>query len=103
MKVYGESDFGFVQYSYTVKKLATPCKVRPGSKGSTYVNLLPTSNAGTGYLVNVEDAKPKHHRGWKNDLDDCYVYAAGIGGPYDCNSQGTFDEFSIALTGKVAK
>jgi hypothetical protein len=46
---------------------------------------------------------PRTTRGWKNDLDDCYVYAAGIGGPYDCNSQGTFDEFLIPLTGKVAK
>jgi hypothetical protein len=104
LKQYGESDFGYVQYSYTVKKLAKPCTIAKPSKKvpSTYVNLLPTSNNGYGYLVNVEDAKPKNHRGWKNDLDDCYIFS--YDGPQyaPCNSQGTVDEFSIALTGKMA-
>jgi len=54
-----------------------------------------------GYVVNVEDAMPKHHRGWKNDLDDCY-FTGGETYWVPCNSQGVFDEFSIALTGKMA-
>jgi hypothetical protein len=105
LKPYGESDFGYIQYSYTVKKLAKPCVIAKPSKKtpSTYVNLLPTSasqNNGFGYAVNVEDANPKNHRGWKNDLDDCYYNVDG--GVYwvPCTSQGSFDEFSIALTGK---
>lgn len=48
MKQYGESDFGLVQYSYTVKKLTKACKVQPGSKWATYVNLVPTSSNGYG-------------------------------------------------------
>ncbi len=101
MKQYGESDFGLVQYSYTVKKLAKPCRIQPGSKGATYVNLLPTSSSGYGYVVDVEDAKPKNHRGWNNDTDDCYFYATQGTGYDPCTTQGMgFDEFSIALTGK---
>jgi len=75
---------------------------------STYVNLLPTSANGDGYVVNVEDAKPRNHRGWKNDLNDCYFY--GLNGDVyyaTCNSLGIgsngFSELSIALTGKEAK
>ena len=105
LKQYGESDFGLVQYSYTVKKLAKACMIaKPSKKApSTYVNLLPTSssqNDGYGYLANVEDAKPKNHRGWKNDLDDCYVYNEDGVFYLPCNNYGVYDEFSIALTGK---
>jgi hypothetical protein len=103
LKQYGESDFGYVQYSYTVKKLAQACKIaKPSEKyPSTYVNLLPVSRNGYGYVANVEDAKPKNHRGWKNDLDDCYFYGQLSGVNWvTCNSQGSFDELSIALTGK---
>ncbi len=102
LKQYGESDFGLVQYSYTVKKLAKACVIAKPSKKtpSTYVNLLPTSFTGYGYAVNVEDAQPKNHRGWKNDLDDCYLNIPDGIGWASCDSQGTFDEISIALTGK---
>lgn len=60
------------------------------------------------FVTNVEDAKPKNHRGWKNDLDDCYFARDNCGAPppqvYSaCSSQGIFDEFSIALTGKEKK
>jgi hypothetical protein len=115
MAAYGESDFGYVQYSYTVKKLKQACKIAKPSKQypSTYVNLLPTSSNGYSYVVNVEDAKPKNHRGWKNDLNDCYFFATGFSvrlppGPWvTCNSQGMgtngFSELSIALTGKESK
>jgi hypothetical protein len=106
LKQYGESDFGYVQYSYTVKKLAQACKIAKPSKQypSTYVNLLPTSNNGYGYVVNVEDAKPNNHRGWKNDLDDCYFFCGGgCGNWIACQQQGSFDELSIALTGKQPK
>ena len=50
LKQYGESDFGYVQYSYTVRKLAKPCVIAKPSKKtpSTYVNLLPTSGNGYG-------------------------------------------------------
>jgi hypothetical protein len=102
---YGESDFGLVQYSYTIKKLKQRCKIAKPSKTypSTYVNMNPTSANGYGYLVNVEDPKPKNHRGWKNDLNDCY-FEAFAGPPLSaCNSQGIgtngFSELSIALTG----
>ncbi len=101
MQLYGDAEFGLAQYSYTIKKLKKTCKIQAGSKGATYVNLLPTSNNGFGFLVNVEDAKPRYHRGWKNDLDDCYFNSSSFGYSYStCISQGTFDEFSIALTGK---
>ncbi len=110
LKQYGESDFGLVQYSYTVKKLATRCRIpKPSKKApSIYVNLYPQLTNGDGYLVNVEDTNPKNHRGWKNDLDDCWFlsepFQTGIGGYYQsCNTQGVFDEFSIALTGKETK
>jgi hypothetical protein len=107
---YGEPDFGLIQYSYTVKKLKVACKVQAGSKGATYINLLPESSNGYGYLANVEDAKPRNHRGWKNDLNDCYFaefFDVGRMPPqefFTCNSQGFgtngFSELSIALTGK---
>jgi hypothetical protein len=103
LKVYGESDFGLTQYSFTVKKLAKSCKIPAPTKKvpSTYVNLQPQSSNGYGYTVNVEDAKPANHHGWKNDLDDCYFNGAAFGVTYNtCNSQGSFDELSIALTGK---
>ncbi len=102
LKVYGESDFGLVQYSFTVAKLKKSCKISAPTKKypSTYVNLQPQSSNGYGYTVNVEDAKPKGHHGWKNDLDDCYFNGAAFGATWvSCSTQGTFDELSIALTG----
>ena len=105
LKVYGESYNGFTQYGFTVKKLAKACQVQAGSKGATYVNLQPQSANGYAYTANVEDAKPKGHYGWKNDLNDCYFDSATFGLNYvTCDSQGIgsngFSEFSIALTGK---
>ncbi len=86
-------------FAITIKNLSQPCKLKKGRV--YYVNLLPTSNNGYGYVVNVEDAKPKNHHGWKNHLNDCYFNAAVFGLNYvTCNSQGSFSEFSIALTGK---
>ncbi len=88
-------------YSVTIKKLSNACRLKRGRV--YYVNLLPTSTNGYGWLVNVVDARPKDHHGWKNDLNDCYFNGTGFGENYDyvtCNSQGTFPEFSIALTGK---
>jgi hypothetical protein len=99
IKTYGEGDFGFTQYSVTIKKLKKSCKLAKAGKAS-YINLLPTSSDGYGYVTNVEDAKPAHHTGWKNDLDDCFFNGAIFGDTYvDCNTQGSFDELSIALTG----
>ncbi len=90
LRQYGESDFGLVQYSYTVKRLAKACTITKPSKTapSTYVNLLPTSGNGYGYVANVEDTNPKNRRGWKNDLDDCYAFA--YDGPQyaPCNNYG---------------
>src|SRR5277367_1362535 len=84
-------------------KLKQPCKIAKPSKTypSTYVNLNVTSVNGYGDLVNVEDPKPKNHRGRKNDLNDCCFELFG-GQPFStCNSQGigtnAFSEFSIAL------
>jgi hypothetical protein len=102
---YGESDFGLIQYSYTVKKLRHACKVQAGKKGATYISLLPVSSNGYGYVADVEDMKPKHHRGWKNDLDDSYFqgseysYQPTWGSSGACAGNGC-DLFSIALTGK---
>jgi len=105
---YGESDFGLIQYSYTVKKLKRACKVQVGKKGATYINLFPVSSNGYGFVADVEDAKPKHHRGWKNDVDDSYFQ--GLEYPYQptwgssgaCAGNGC-DLFSIALTGTEQK
>jgi hypothetical protein len=93
-------------YSVTVKKLSTSCKLKKGRV--YYVNLLPTYTSWYGYAANVEDTKPKNHRGWKNDLNDCYFNGTAFGADYvTCNSQGFgtngFSEFSIALTGKETK
>jgi hypothetical protein len=103
--VYGEGDFGLTQYSYTVKKLKKACKIAKASKKTTtYVNLNPTFSDNYGYTVNVQDAKPKNHHGWKNDLNDCFFNGAAFGATYvTCDSQGIgstgFAELSIALTG----
>ncbi len=86
-------------FAITIKNLSQPCKLKKGRV--YYVNLLPTNDTGYGYVVNVLDAKPKNHHGWKNDLNDCYFNAAVFGLNYvTCNSQGSFSELSIALTGK---
>ena len=105
--VYGEGDFGFTQYSYTVKKLAKACAMRAGIKGPTYVNMVPTSANGYGYLVDVQDANPVNHYGWKNNVDNSYFNGPVFGATYEatwgssgaCGGTGC-DEFSIALTGK---
>jgi hypothetical protein len=98
---YGESQFP--EGTYTIKKLAKSCKLKKGK--TYYVNLLPTFEDNYGYVLNVEDAKPKNHYGWKNDLNHCFFNGAAFGSNYvTCNSQGIgpngFSEFSIALTGK---
>jgi hypothetical protein len=102
--IYGEGQFPMG--SYTIKKFAKSCKLKKGK--TYYVNLLPTFENNYGYLANVEDAKPKNHYGWKNDLNHCYFNGAVFGANYvTCNSQGIgnhgFSELSIALTGKETK
>jgi hypothetical protein len=102
LKVYGEGDVDVIQYSLTVAKFSKSCRLRKDKV--YYVNLLPTSSNGYGYVTNVEDKKPKNHYGWRNDLDDCYFNGAAFNADYvTCNSQGAFDELSIALTGKKTK
>jgi hypothetical protein len=102
LTVYGEGDGGPEQYSVTVAKFSKSCRLERDKV--YYVNLLPTSSNGYGFVTNVEDKKPKNHYGWKNDLDDCYFNGAAFGADYvTCNSQGAFDELSIALTGKKTK
>jgi hypothetical protein len=91
-------------WAYTIKKLSKLCKLRKGK--TYYVNLLPTFDDNYGYVANVEDAKPKNHRGWKNDLNHCYFN--GLGYNYvTCNSLGIgehgFSELEIALTGEETK
>lgn len=100
MVPYGESDFGYVQYSYTVKKLAQPCKIPKPTKKypSTYIDVIPTG-AGYGYVANTKP-NPESHRGWKNDLNDCFVILWAAGPYVPCNTQGDFPELSIALTGQ---
>ncbi len=86
-------------YAYTIQKLAKPCTLKKGKV--YYVNLLPTSTSGYGYVVPVSSQNPPNHHGWKNDLNDCYFNGATFGLTYvTCGSQGYFPEFSIALTGK---
>jgi hypothetical protein len=99
--VYGANQL--TTYSYTIKKLSKACKLKKGK--TYYVNLLPTFDDNYGFLANVEDAKPKNHHGWKNDLNHCYFNFPTDGYNYfTCNSLGIgmngFSEFSIALTGK---
>jgi hypothetical protein len=103
--VYGENEV-FNMYAYTIKKLSKSCKLKKGKL--YYVNLLPTFSDGYGYVLNVEDAKPANHHGWKNDLNHCYFNAPDFGDNYvTCNSQGIgthgFSELEIALTGKESK
>ena len=105
MAAYGESDFGYVQYSYTIKKLAKPCPLR---KGKVYfVSLVLITQNGIGYVVDVEDSPAPNHKGWKNVLDDSFFSSNLYGTPYEptwgssgaCDGTGC-DAFSIALTGK---
>jgi hypothetical protein len=103
---YGGGDGGPQQYSYTIKKLAKSCKLRKGR--TYYVNLLPTFSDNYGFVINVEDAKPKNHYGWKNDLNHCFFNGAAFGSDYvTCNSLGIgehgFSELEIALTGTETK
>jgi hypothetical protein len=95
-----------MNWAYTIKKLSKPCKLKKGK--TYYVNLLPTFDDNYGYLANVEDAKPKNHRGWKNDLNHCFFNGAAFGSDYvTCNSLGSgqygFSELEIALTGTETK
>jgi len=86
-------------YSYSIKKLSSPCVLKKGQV--YYVNLLPASSNGYGYLGAVSSTNPPNHHGWKNDLNDCYFNSETFGMTYvTCNSQGYFPEFSIALTGR---
>jgi hypothetical protein len=103
--VYQGFDWG-QDIAYTIKKLSRPCRLKKGR--TYYVNLLPTFEDQYGYVVNVEDAKAKNHRGWKNDLNHCFFNGAAFGDNYvTCNSQGIgtngFSELSIALTGEETK
>ena len=94
---YGESDFGLIQSSYTIKKLTTACSVQLGKSGASYVNMVPTSTNSYGYLVNTNGIG---HIGWPNDPNDCYFNGSDFGVLYgSCNSQGSFGLLSIALTG----
>ena len=104
---YGEADFGYTQYSYTIKKLSKPCQLR---KGHVYfVNLEPIASANVGYLVDVDSSAP-NHRGWKNVLNDSFSNSNISGTPYEptwgsngaCGGTGC-SGFSIALTGKSAQ
>lgn len=93
-------DFQIAQtYSYAIKKLSQPCKLKKDKV--YYVNLLPASNNGYGYVMNVPPKSPPNHHGWKNDLNDCYYNSAESGIDYaTCDSQGSgLAELSIALTG----
>ena len=107
LTIYGQSDFGFTQYSYTIKKLSKACQLR---KNKIYfVNLWPIYNDGTtiGYVVDMEDSPPPNHRGWKNVLDNSFFWSSYFGVNYQstwgnsgaCNGVGC-DAFSIALTGR---
>jgi hypothetical protein len=104
--VYGEADFGYTQYSYTIKKFSKPCAMRRGKM--YFVDLVPQYNDATiGYVVDVEDNPGPNHKGWKTVVDDSYFYSTVYGTPYEptwgsagaCDGTGC-DAFSIALTGK---
>jgi hypothetical protein len=89
-------------YAISIAQIAKPCKLKHDRL--YYVNLLPTSSDGYGYVANVEDKKPLNHYGWKNDLNHCYFNSATFGDDYvTCNSQGPFNELQIAVTGKNTK
>ncbi len=95
--IYGNNQLP--TYSYTIKKLGKSCKLRKGEV--YYINLWPASSNGYGFVVNLVEAKPQNHYGWKNDLNDCYFNSASYGANYAmCDSEGYFPELSIALTGK---
>ncbi len=97
-----QNPFGLFACPITIDHLAKSCKLKKDQV--YYVNLLPISSDGYGYVANVLDKKPKNHYGWKNDLNDCYFNGASFGVDYvTCNSQGDFAELSIALTGKNTK
>jgi hypothetical protein len=85
-------------YAYTIKRLSHSCRLKRGVV--YYVNLLPTSGNGYGYVLNLP-RNPTDHYGWKDDLNHCYFNGFEFGANYvTCNSQGNFSELSIALTGK---
>jgi len=92
---YGNSQV--LTFAITIKKLSTSCKLKKGKL--YYVNLLPTSDDGYGYLWNVPP-NPQNHYGWKSDRNHCYYNSPSFGYNYvPCDSRGEFSELSIALTG----
>jgi hypothetical protein len=98
-----ENNQGFNLYSYTIKKLSTPCKLR---KGKVYfVNLLPIySDGSNGFVMDVPPKSPQNHHGWKSVLDDSYFSSTYFDRNYvpaqsECG-QFYCGAFSIALTGK---
>ncbi len=106
LKVYQEFGGFGEDYSFTIEKLSKPCKLKKGRV--YYVNLLPISDDGFGYVMDVPPQSPSNHHGWKNDLNDCYFNGAYFGVNYaNCNGQDVCGSgcqaFSIALTGKETK
>jgi hypothetical protein len=107
VKAYQEFDWGIVS-SFTIKKLSKPCNLKKGT--TYYVNLLPTYGDGYGAVVDVEDASPPNHQGWKTVIDNSYFNGSDFGANYQpswgsngaCGGVGC-DAFSIALTGTKTK
>jgi hypothetical protein len=107
VRPYGESFWGWIQYSFTIKRLTPSCKLTKGTV--YYLNLLPTYivDSTLSYLLDVEDQPAPNHRGWPNEWDNSYYW--GINGDIDywptwgnnygvCGGLGC-DLFSFALTG----
>jgi hypothetical protein len=106
--VYGESDFGLTQYSYSIKKLKKSCALK--AKTMYWVVLQPqyTSEDDWGFVPDVEDAKPDKHVGWPNVKDNDFITYPQIGDTTPVpvyGSSGTCggtgcDVLELALTGK---
>jgi len=94
----GNSGFGFNEYSITCN-LSTAAKLAVGT--NYWVNVYPTFTVSSvGYVSNAEDVPPHNLLGWGDDFDNSFFNSAFFGDNYaPATTQGSFDEFSIAIAG----
>src|ERR1700722_2837906 len=81
-------------------RLRYPCSaIQPSS-----ANIQPYTSRRLATAASAGRSRRSTATGGENDLNDCYFNSAVFGADYvTCNSQGTFPELSIALTGKETK
>ncbi len=101
MVQYGESDFGYVQYSYTVKKLATTLQDSEAHK-KVPIHLYRRDSDGRRIWISwrTRGRIRRATEGGKMTSTIASLFSGQQGRYVPCNTQGDFPELSIALTGQ---